>query len=272
MTHRFLPDLPIDRVRSPAANVREQFDEASLATLAETIKSVGIKQPLTVREVAPDSWELLIGERRFRAAKLAGLTTIPAVVVRETLSNAEVLELQLLENCAREDLNPVEKAKAFDRWMRETNRPAAQLAERVGMSAGNVTKLTTLLLLTADVLALVAEGRLPMSSAYEVARVADHAEQRRLAQEVVAGRLTRDKLAAQLKADKAATGAPRRRRQRQRTERVVLRLEGGRRIAVSGPGLSVGSLVQWVGELFSRLNGLNGELTLAQVVSSLSGK
>lgn len=269
--NRTIREIPINSIVCPP-QVREHFDESALATLAGTIKAVGIRQPVTVRAIARDSWALVVGERRLRAATLAGLTEVPAIVIDGDLSDAEVLELQLLENCARTDLNPVEKARAYERWMRETNRPASQLAERVGMSAGNVTKLTTLLLLTPDVLSLVADGRIPMSSAYELARVADHAEQRRLAQEIVAGRLTRDRLSAQLKASRSAGSTSRQRRPRQRTERIVLRLEGGRRISVSGPGLSVESLVRWIEELFSELNRLNGELTLAQVESTFSRK
>ncbi|MCC6358737.1 MAG: ParB/RepB/Spo0J family partition protein [Phycisphaerales bacterium] len=268
---RMIREIPITSIVCPP-QVREHFDEAALAALAETIKAVGIRQPVTVRAIAPDSWALVVGERRLRAATIAGLTELPAMVIDGDLSDAEILELQLLENCARSDLNPVEKARAYERWMRETNRPAAQLAERVGMSAGNVTKLTTLLLLTPDVIPLVADGRIPMSSAYELARVADHAEQRRLAEEVVAGRLTRDKLVARLRAAKVTAGTPRPRRPRQRTERIVLRLEGGRRLSVSGPGLSVESLVRWIEELLSELSGLEGELTLAQVESAFSRK
>lgn len=268
---RTICDIPINSIICPP-QVREHFDGGALERLAATIKAVGIEQPVSVRPLGDGRWELIFGERRLRAAKLAGMTTIPALVVTRELSEADILELQLVENGTGEDLNPVEKAKAFDRWLRLTNRPAAELAQRIGMTAGNITKITSMLLLAPDVLATVASGGIPMSSAYELARIADHAEQRRLAQEIVSGHLTRDRLSAQLRASRSAGNTSCPRRPRQRTERVVLRLEGGRRISVSGPGLSVENLVRWIEELFSELNGLKGELTLAEVASSLSRK
>ncbi len=270
MAKRTVQDLPIDLV-DPEPQVREHFDEESLLALAMTVKVVGVQQPITVRRVG-ERYRIIAGERRWRAAKMAGLTTIPSIVMEGELSEAEIIELQLIENCAREDLNPAEKAKAYDRLMKATNRPAAEIAKRVGTSPATVSKVTSLLLLAPEILEHVQEGRIPYSTAYELAKLGDVTEQRRLAQEVLEGRLTRDRLVAETKAVKAGrTIARTTQRQRTPRERVVIKLEGGGSISVSAPALSVEALTEWFSQLAERIRlaGADGR-PLADVVKDLS--
>ncbi len=261
--------VPIDELHA-APQVREAFDHESLLALAATLKTVGIRQPISVRRVG-NRLLIIAGERRWRAAKLAGLDTVPVLVEERELSEAEILELQLIENCAREDLNVVEKARAFDRWLKTTNGSAAALAHRVGMTGANVTKITSMLVLAADLVALVEQGRIPMSSAYELAKIADHAEQRRLAELIVSGRLTRDRLVQETRSRKQASVRPR--RQAQPRERVVMRLGEGRSVAVSAPSLSVEGLIAWLTDLADRIRvaGADGR-PLGEVVKALSVK
>jgi len=270
MNARTIEQIPTELVDAEP-QVRERFDEESLLALAMTVKVAGVQQPITVRPL-DDRYQIITGERRWRAAKLAGLTTIPAMIVDGELSEAEIIELQLIENCAREDLNPAEKAKAYDRLMKATSRPAAEIARRVGTSPATVSKVTSLLLLAPEILEHVQAGRIPYSSAYELAKLGDATEQRRLAKEVLDGRLTRDRLVAETKAVKAGRPAARtNKRQRVARQRVVIKLGEGRSVAVSAPTLSVDSVVTWFIDLAEQLKhaGADGR-PLAEVVKCVS--
>jgi ParB family chromosome partitioning protein len=267
---RITHDIPTDLV-DPEPQVREHFDEESLLALAMTVKVAGVQQPITVLRVG-ERYRIVTGERRWRAAKMAGLTAIPAILMEGELSEAEIIELQLIENCAREDLNPAEKAKAYDRLMKATNRPAAEIARRVGTSPATVSKLTSLLLLAPEILEQVQEGRIPYSSAYVLATVGDVAEQHRLAREVLDGRLTRDRLIAETKVIKPGRAViSTNKRQRTPRERVVIKLDGGGSISVSAPALSVEALTEWFSQLAERIRvaGADGR-PLAEVVKCVS--
>lgn len=269
MAERIVQNLPIDQVLA-APQVRERFDQESLLSLAMTMKVVGVQQPISVRRSAT-GYEIIAGERRWRAATLAGLTMIPAIVVEGELSEADIIELQLIENCAREDLNPVEKAKAYDRLMKATQRSAAETARRLGTSPAAVSKLTSLLLLAPDILAHVRNGQIPYSSAYELVKVSDPGEQRRLADEIVARGLTRERLIEQTKARGKAPINPRQaRRTRAPRERVVLALGEGRSLTVSAASITLDSLVNWIEELLNRIRSASAEgVALADFIKSL---
>jgi len=270
MPERIIQDIPIDLIEA-GPQVRESFDEQSLLGLGMTMKVAGVHQPITVRPL-DDRYRIITGERRWRAAKLAGLTTIPAMIIEGELSEAEIIELQLIENC-HEDLNPVEKAKAYDRLMKASSRPATQIALRLGISPGTVSKVTALLVLAPDILEHVQAGRIPYSSAYELAKVGDVTEQRRLAQAVLEGRLTRDRLVAETKAAKAGRPAPRAsKRQRIARERVVIKLGEGRSVTVAAPTLTVDAVVTWFIDLAEQLRhaGADGR-PLADVAKGISG-
>lgn len=263
--------VPVDEVR-PAPQVRERFDQDSLLALAMTLKSVGMRQPISVRRVV-GGYEIILGERRWRAAKLAGMAEVPVLVEDRDLSEAETLELQLVENIAREDLNPVEKATALDRLMKATGWSAAEVARRTGCSPAGVSKLTSLLLLEPDVLARVRDRQIPYSTAYALVRIADATEQRRLSEEAMTQGLSRESVLARTKAV-AAKRAPgfSPRRPSVRRQRVVIPLGGGRSVTVCAPSLSVESVLTWLTDLLERMKVASADgSALDDVVSAVSG-
>ena len=158
-----LHSLPVDALTAGKYQPRTHMDEASLAELAESIKARGVIQPIVVRPVGPEQYEILAGERRWRAARLAGLQRIPAVV-REVPDEA-ALGIGLIENIQREDLNPLEEANALQRLIDEFDLTHAQAAEAVGRSRAAVSNLLRLLELPPAIRALVESRRLEMGHA-----------------------------------------------------------------------------------------------------------
>jgi len=152
-----LLEVPVDAVKPNPRQPRSVFDDEALDTLAASIAEVGVLQPIVVRR-AGSGYELIAGERRLRAAKKAGLETIP-VVVRES-DDAESLREALIENIHREDLNPVELAEAFRELLDELGLKQETLAERLGMSRSHIANTIRLLQLPADVQKLLAEGKI----------------------------------------------------------------------------------------------------------------
>lgn len=157
-------ELPLDMIRPGAYQPRQRIDEAALEELAESIRSQGIVQPIVVRsrEESGD-YELIAGERRWRAAQIAGLDAIPAMV-RE-LSGDEALEIALIENIQREELSPVEEARAFDRLTREFGLTHEALAEQVGRKRATISNTLRLLRLPREVQEALDEGTLRMGHA-----------------------------------------------------------------------------------------------------------
>jgi ParB family transcriptional regulator, chromosome partitioning protein len=149
---------PIERVLPRRDQPRRRIDVEALAELAATIREVGIIQPLVVRRVQDDRYELIAGERRWRAAQQAGLKEVPVVV--KDVTSAQAFELALVENLQRADLNPVEVAEAYERLLEEHGYTQEELAERVGKSRVTVTNALRLLKLPEPVRGLLAEGTL----------------------------------------------------------------------------------------------------------------
>lgn len=162
---------------------REHFDEESLASLTASVKVMGVLQPILVRP-AGDGYELIAGERRWRAAKRAGLTMIPAIV-RE-VEDTSALEQALVENLHRQDLNPLEEAAAYQQLIEDFNFTQEQVAQRVGKSRSAVANTLRLFQLPPTVQQMVGDGRLSAGHARTLLGVADRAELERLATECVA--------------------------------------------------------------------------------------
>ena len=162
---------------------RTRFSEEPLDALADSIGRIGVLQPVLVRQVDADRFELVAGERRWRAAKRAGLETIPALV-RE-VEGRESLEEALVENLHREDLNPLEEAAAFQQLQQDFGMTQQAVANRVGRSRAAVTNATRLLQLSGEVQELVATRRLSAGHGRALLTVADPAKQARLARRVV---------------------------------------------------------------------------------------
>ena len=150
--------LPISQVESCSSQPRKHFDEASLAALADSIREHGIIQPLTVRKLASGYYQIIAGERRWRAARLAGLQEVPVIVMEA--DDRKAAELAMIENLQREDLNPIEEAAGFQSLMETYHMPQAEAASRVGKSRSAVANALRLLSLTPPVAKLVEEGKL----------------------------------------------------------------------------------------------------------------
>jgi ParB family chromosome partitioning protein len=178
-----LAHLPLDHVHPNPRQPRRRFDHESTAALAESVRAQGLVQPVVVRSRPAGGFELIAGERRLRAAKEAGLETIPALV-RET-GDRDALLLGLVENVAREQLTPVEEARAYALLIDEFDLALGEIAERVGRSKPSVSNRMRLLDLPEDVLAMLERGELTEGHARAVLAVPDHEERRRLAREIV---------------------------------------------------------------------------------------
>src|SRR4051812_22502182 len=180
------PDLrrvPVELISPNPRQPRQAFDEAGLVALSESLRERGVLQPVLVRPLPGGKYELIAGERRWRAAQLAELETIPAVV--QPHEDAESLELALIENMAREDLNPIEEARACALLVDELGLTREAVGKRVGRSRVAVSNLMRLLDLPDEVLDLLVEGRLTEGHGRALLMAPDHADRRRLARAAV---------------------------------------------------------------------------------------
>lgn len=150
--------LPISQVESCAAQPRKNFDPEKLSELADSIREHGIIQPLTVRRLASGYYQIIAGERRWRAARLAGLTEVPAVIIEA--DDRTAMELAMIENLQREDLNPMEEAEGYKALVEGYGMTQEQAAQRVGKSRSAVANAMRLLSLTPAVRQLVESGQL----------------------------------------------------------------------------------------------------------------
>ncbi len=150
--------LPISQVESCSAQPRKQFDPDSLADLADSIRQHGIIQPLTVRKLQSGYYQIIAGERRWRAARMAGLSEVPAIVIEA--DDRKAMELAMIENLQREDLNPMEEAEGYHTLVSQYGLTQEQAASQVGKSRSAVANALRLLNLTPTVRAMVEDGRL----------------------------------------------------------------------------------------------------------------
>jgi ParB family chromosome partitioning protein len=181
-----LREIPVDLIRPNPTQPRREFDEEALIALSESVKARGILQPVVVRPLAGGEYELIAGERRLRAAKLAGLELVPAIV-RET-AESERLELALIENMAREDLNAVEEARACATLVEDLGLTKEELGRRVGRSRVAVSNLIRMLELPDEVLAMIESGELSGGHGRALLLVKDQTQRLRLARDARGGR------------------------------------------------------------------------------------
>jgi ParB family chromosome partitioning protein len=176
-------DLPIGAISPNQRQPRTQFDEEALAALTASVRELGVLQPVLVRATGGGAYELIAGERRWRAAKRAGLSLIPAIVrtVDDTLS----LEQALVENVQREDLNPLDEAAAYQQLLEDFHLTHDELASRVGKSRAAISNTLRLFQLPPVVQRMVAEGRLTAGHARALLTTPDRAYQEALAQRIV---------------------------------------------------------------------------------------
>ena len=175
--------LPISQVQPGLNQPRKRFDEASLADLAESIRIHGIIQPLTVRRLSSGYYQIIAGERRWRAAKSAGLDEVPVVIIEA--DDRKVMELGLIENLQREDLNPAEEARGYQVLMEDYGLTQEQVAQRMGKSRPAVTNALRLLNLPEDLMALVEDGSLSAGHARALLGAPNQTLQRQAAKAVL---------------------------------------------------------------------------------------
>ncbi len=184
MAGAYFADLPIAQVVPNAVQPRQVFDEEAMAELVHSIKEVGLLQPVVVRRTGPEQFELVMGERRWRASQQAGLATIPAII-RETDDN-DMLRDALLENLHRSQLNPLEEASAYAQLLEDFSCTHEELASRIGRSRPQISNTLRLLKLSPAVQRRVAAGVLSAGHARSLLAIEDPDHQDRLAQRVVA--------------------------------------------------------------------------------------
>jgi ParB family chromosome partitioning protein len=172
-------DLPVTEIQPNPRQPRAHFDEEALAALTASVREVGVLQPVLVRQVSERQYELIAGERRWRAARRAGLATVPAIV--RNASESESLEQALIENINREELNPLEEAAAYQQLIEDFNLTHEQLSTRVGRSRVAITNALRLFQLPPSVQRLIAEGRLSAGHARALLGTPDRAFQEALA-------------------------------------------------------------------------------------------
>src|SRR5688572_9756018 len=175
--------IDVKSVRANPFQPRQEFDENEIRQLSESIKRQGLLQPVVVRPAGPGFYELVAGERRWRASRLAGLESIPAVV--KNVDDKKMLELALVENIQRRDLNPMEKARAFRQLMQQHGWTQEDLADAVAMSRPAVANFMRLLELPAEIQEAVSRGNLSMGHARALLAVADRAKQMNLLRSIL---------------------------------------------------------------------------------------
>ena len=238
--------IPLDRIAPNPMQPRQRFDEVRLAELAESVRQNGLVQPLVVRKNG-GGYTLVAGERRYRAARMAGLENAPAVIMDE-LDDARMLELALIENIQREDLNPLELAEAYRRLIEHCGLTQIQLAQRVGRSRAAVANHLRLLTLPDSIKRLIAEGRLTEGHARALLALDNESHMLEMAERIVNNSLTvRD-------VEQAGPQKRKRRLQVKRVSPALAEMEGDlkRRLATAVrviPGLKKGRIeIEYYGD------------------------
>jgi ParB family transcriptional regulator, chromosome partitioning protein len=168
-------EVEIAKIEANPFQPRTHFDEEKLAELAQSIREIGIIQPLTLRKLNDERFQIIAGERRFRAAKLAGLTQVPAYV--RTADDDTMLEMALVENIQREDLDPIEVAISYQRLIDECNLTQESLSERVGKKRSTISNYLRLLKLPAEIQLGLREKQISMGHARAIINIEDQATQ-----------------------------------------------------------------------------------------------
>ncbi|MFT5957058.1 MAG: ParB family chromosome partitioning protein, partial [Flavobacteriales bacterium] len=208
--------LKIAQIEANPFQPRSKFDETALNELAHSISELGIIQPLTVRKIAANKYQLISGERRFRASQIAELDEIPAYI--RTANDQEMLEMALVENIQRENLDAIEIAISYQRLIEECNLTQEKLSDRVGKNRATVSNYLRLLRLPADIQIAIIEKQLTMGHARALITVEDPAVQMRIFKLVLREELSVRKTEALVRAEKPAA-------QKQPTAKTALSFE-----------------------------------------------
>jgi len=245
-------EVPVDRIIPDPSQPREEFEPEALERLAWSVKTRGVLQPIRVRwDEGRGRYVVIAGERRWRASRMAGLPTIPCVVAEGPMGAGDVLAVQLIENALREDLRPVEQARAYRSLMGLYGWSGSQLAKELGVAQSGVAQALALLDLPATVLSAVDSGALAPSTAYEITKVGDPGWQAEFAARVVSEGLSRSETAAAVRSDRPKGRGGKGPKARKPTGRV-LRTPSGPRVTVEWRrGLDDDSVVRALEEALS---------------------
>ncbi len=183
-----IANLPLTKIETNPFQPREDFDETSLAELAQSILEQGIIQPLTVRKMGYDKYQLISGERRFRASKLAGIETVPCYI--RVANDEQMLEWALIENIQRENLNAIEIAISYNRLIEECSLTQEELSKRVGKNRTTVTNYMRLLKLPAEIQAALRDASISMGHARTLINVEDQAKQLLITRKIISDELS----------------------------------------------------------------------------------
>ncbi|MEO0143419.1 MAG: ParB/RepB/Spo0J family partition protein [candidate division WOR-3 bacterium] len=175
--------IDINAIEPNPYQPRRKFSEKELKELAESIKANGLLQPIIVRQISEDRYQIVAGERRWRACRIAGLTKIPAIV--KDLEDSEMLQLALIENLQREDLNPVEEALAYKQLIEKFGFTQSEIAQIVGKDRATITNTLRLLNLSEKVLEMLRDGKITEGHARVLLRISDFNEQEEWARRIV---------------------------------------------------------------------------------------
>jgi ParB family chromosome partitioning protein len=231
-------EIPLDRIARDEAQPREEFDEAGLARLAESLKARGQLQPIRVRWSEDRArYVIICGERRWRAAALAGLATMSCVIEERPLDAGELLALQLVENALREDLRPIEQARAYKALMDRNGWSLRQVAAELAVDHTGVSKALALLDLPEAVRTMVDAEAIPPSVAYEVGKLDDPAEQVALAERVASEGLSRADVAEAVRAARPRGKGGRARPKARKVTRMSFRTPAGKVTIENGRGM-----------------------------------
>lgn len=248
--------------------VRERINPESIVGLAMSMKEVGLQQAICVRRLM-DRFVVVDGHRRVMAALQLGLEKIAAIIEEGELSDADIVQRQLIANIQREDLTNVERGRAFSQLMTLSGLSAAEVARKTGVSPATVSRDTAILTLPADVLRRVESGEIKPSTAYQIAITGNVDEQSRLAEETASGRLSRDRVVEKTRESRRTTRP--RRSSRPARQRFTIRVGPGRSLTVSGPNLTLTSLTEWLQALLKRIGTLEPQdMALADAAKALS--
>jgi ParB/RepB/Spo0J family partition protein len=184
--------VPVDHIEPNPEQPRMVFEPAALDELAASIREHGVLQPILVRPLGPNTYQIVAGERRWRASRLAGLETIPALI--EDIDDDTALEIAIIENLQREDLTPLDEAAMYDRMVHEHGYSIRKLADKLGKDKGYLENRLRLADAPPEIRELVSLRKDSLSHAYELMKVEDPKKRRRLAEQVARGELTLIKL------------------------------------------------------------------------------
>ncbi|MGA2230849.1 MAG: ParB/RepB/Spo0J family partition protein [Tepidisphaeraceae bacterium] len=266
MTQEQIQYLPLERI-AVAPQVREHFNEESLLGLAQSLREVGLQQPIRVRRDG-DKFVVVDGERRLRAARKAGFATVAVIIEEKELCSAEVILRQLVANCQRDDLGPLEAARAIDLLMKQSQWSATETASKLGLSNAAITRALSLLSLPEAIRQHVERGEIRPSAACQLASVEDAEKQASLTRQLVDGTLTRDALVGKLRAERHQSEA----RTSTRPTRASAKLNGGRSITIIAPALTLETLIETLEGVLNRARHVRSKGTsLKEFIKLLRG-